>query len=64
MKQKYRLDFSMLASKRFVDGVKFEILNDRLELTLIVFASGVREQFLYSSVRQFLAYSLEKLCFF
>ena len=54
----------MLASKRFVDGVKFEILNDRLELTLIVFASGVREQFLYSSVRQFLAYSLEKLCFF
>ena len=50
----HRLYLSMLASTRFVEDVKIEILNDRFQLTLIVFASGVREQFLFSSVRQFL----------
>ena len=43
----HRMYLSMLASTRFVEDVKLEILNDRLELTLILFASGVQEQFLF-----------------
>ena len=50
----HRMYLSMLASTRFVEDVKLEILNDRLELTLILFASGVQEQFLFFSVHQFL----------